>query len=42
MRFGLYFELQCPPGKDHAQVYREAMQQAALQEAGLSPGSSDQ
>ena len=27
MRFGLYFDLQTSPGKAHAQVYREAMQQ---------------
>ena len=33
MRFGLYFELQCPPGKDHAQVYREAMQQVEAGDA---------
>ena len=33
MRFGLYFELQCPPGKDHAQVYREAMQQVEAADA---------
>jgi alkanesulfonate monooxygenase SsuD/methylene tetrahydromethanopterin reductase-like flavin-dependent oxidoreductase (luciferase family) len=33
MRFGLYFELQTPPGKDHAQVYREAIQQVEAGDA---------
>ena len=27
MRYGLYFELQTPPGKDHHQVYWEALRQ---------------
>jgi alkanesulfonate monooxygenase SsuD/methylene tetrahydromethanopterin reductase-like flavin-dependent oxidoreductase (luciferase family) len=27
MRFGLYAELQCPPGKPHAELYRELLSQ---------------